>query len=483
MAAVNAITTNKYEYRSSGTTIQTKSSFSSTVQSLRNPSRTITCIFSLLLLLAMVPPIGSAIIAPVNAQQASQINNGSNTNNIVLSPVTRNSPSVNDPNLKVEQFATGLKSPTTMAFLDEHRILVLEKDMGTVRMIIDGKLQPKPLLHVAVANNGEEGMLGIATSVENTTTNYVFLYYTQPGQCNCLYRYELQNNDQLVNPKLLLALPATPGPVHNGGIIAIGPTDGYVYVVIGDLDGHKTKAQNYQNGADPDGTSGILRIGKNGETPSVIVGGSGPLIKYYYAYGIRNSFGLAFDPLTGKLWDTENGPNYGDEINLVDAGFNSGWAKVSGMVSQDQQNILSAREGGGLVFFNNNTKSHYHNPEFSWNQTVAPTAIDFLNSDKLGKQYQNDMFVGDYNGGDIYHFKLNQTRTGLVLPSPLAADHIAHSYADDKYITFGTGFGGITDIKTGPDGYLYVVSYFNGAIYRIVPAAVPDNQHTTATIH
>jgi glucose/arabinose dehydrogenase len=302
-----------------------------------------------------------------------------------------------------------------------------------------------------------------------------------PPICNCLYRYELQGNQQLVNPKLLLALPATPGPRYDGGVIAIDPADGgrYVYVVIGDLDGHKTKAQNYQNGADPDGTSGILRIGKNGETPPPVItdgirrgenaAAGGPFSKYYYAYGIRNSFGLAFDPLTGKLWDTENGPNYGDEINLVDAGFNSGWAKVSGMVSQDQQqNILSAREGGGLVFFNN-TKSHYHNPEFSWNQTVAPTAIDFLNSNKLGSQYRNDMFVGD-----IYHFKLNQTRTGLVLPKPLATDHIAHSYADDKYITFGTGFGGITDIKTGPDGYMYVVSYFNGAIYRIVPTDIKE---------
>jgi aldose sugar dehydrogenase len=137
---------------------------------------------------------------------------------------------------------------------------------------------------------------------------------------NRLYRYELINN-QLVNPKLLLNLPATPGPFHNGGVVKIGP-DGNVYVVIGDVFGHRTKAQNYANGSEHDGTGGILRITQDGEQVGQgILGNKAPL-SFYYGYGIRNSFGIDFDPLTGKLWDTENGPNYGDEINLQ---FSRAW--------------------------------------------------------------------------------------------------------------------------------------------------------------
>ena len=152
---------------------------------------------------------------------------------------------------------------------------------------------------------------------------------------NRLYRYELVDN-KLVNPLLLLDLPANPGPRHNGGAITIGP-DNNLYVPIGDVDGSfkeentETETQNYNDGVDPDGRSGILRITQDGQPVGEgILGDSIPL-KLYYAYGIRNSFGLGFDPVTGKLWDTENGPGNSDEINLVEPGFNSGWQQVMGL--------------------------------------------------------------------------------------------------------------------------------------------------------
>jgi len=375
-------------------------------------------------------------------------------------------PSVSDSHLKVEQVSAGLTLPTTMAFLDQNRILVLEKDNGTVRMVENGRLQPQPLLDVAVANDNERGMLGIAVSKENDTTTYVFLYFTQSGggvdgddkngvqpAGNRLYRYELQGS-HLVNPKLLLNLPALPGPRYNGGPVTVGP-DGFVYVVIGDVEGHRTTAQNFQNASAADGTSGILRVGKNGEIPPSIIG-AGTFGKYYYAYGIRNSFGLGFDPATGKLWDTENGPAYGDEVNLVDPGFNSGWRDVQGMASP--QNLT------GLVLYN--SKTHYSNPEFSWTEPVAPTGLAFLNSSKLGTQYQNNMFVGDFNNGALYHFELNGTRTGFTLSGNLT-DKVANTPSENAGITFGTGFGGISDVKTGPDGNLYVLSLLEGAIYKI----------------
>jgi aldose sugar dehydrogenase len=383
--------------------------------------------------------------------------------------ITGARPSVNDVNLTVEQVAGGLISPTTMAFLDEDTILVLEKENGRVMIIEDGQLQPEPLLDVAVANDGDRGMLGTAVSRENDTTTYVFLYFTESGggvdgddmqgvppAGNRLYRYELQG-DQLVNPTLLLDLPALPGPRYNGGPVVIGP-DNNVYVIIGDVGGHTTMVQNFENGSRADGTSGILRVGKDGEVPDPIIG-SGAFDKYYFAYGMRSSYGMDFDPLTGVLWDTENGAPFVDEINLVDAGFNSGWKIVQGMVPPDY-NLT------GLVMFN--SESQYSNPEFTWTEPVDPTALEFLASSALGEEYENDIFVGDISNGTIYRFELNENRSAFVLEGALD-DTVANTPEEAEDAIFGTGFGGISDIKTGLDGYLYILSSADGTLFRVVP--------------
>jgi aldose sugar dehydrogenase len=380
-------------------------------------------------------------------------------------------PVIKDPKLKAELVFRGLEFPTTMAFLGPNDILVLEKSKGTVNRIINGKMLPEPLLHVNVAPEVERGMLGIAISNtknmtgNNTTATHVFLYYTEAASAqqgnmplgNRLYRYEL-NNNKLVNPKLLLDLPAIPGPRHNGGAIIIGP-DNNLYVPIGDVDGHTTEAQNIVDGGRPDGTGGILRITQDGKPVQSIIGEESPANKYY-AYGIRNSFGIDFDPLTGKLWDTENGAGSNDEINVVEPGFNSGWLQVQGKAPPGFDPHQLVDFGG---------KGKYRDPEFSWLDTIGPAKIKFLTSDKLGKQYQNDIFVGDIHSGRIYDFKLNDNRTGLSLTGPLA-DKVGDTDNETQGLVFASEFGGISDLVVGPDGYLYVVSLGQGAIYRIVPS-------------
>jgi glucose/arabinose dehydrogenase len=165
--------------------------------------------------------------------------------------------------------------------------------------------------------------------------------------------------------------------------------------------------------------------------------------------------------VTGRLWDTENGPAI-DEINLVEPGFNSGWADIMGMAPEgfDPDNLVSF---GG--------RGSYSDPDFVWTQSVAPTAIEFLTSSKLGIQHQNDMFVGDFNNGRIYRFDLNPERTDLVL-SGVLADKIANTDSETQSVIFGEGFGGVTDLKVGlGDGHLYVLSIGNGALYKILPKA------------
>ena len=213
-----------------------------------------------------------------------------------------NQPIINNPSLKADLVFQGLRNPTSMAFLGPNDILVLEKNQGTVQRIVNGHMLPQPVLHVNVATEGERGMLGIAiakdTRANGTIDTFVFLYYTQSNSAiplgNYVYRYELVDN-KLINPDLILKLPASPGPIHDGGKVLIGP-DKNVYAVIGDLRNHRTQAQNIASGGPPDLTSGIIRVTQDGKPIfNSPLGNTYPL-NLYYAYGIRNSFGMDFDP-------------------------------------------------------------------------------------------------------------------------------------------------------------------------------------------
>jgi glucose/arabinose dehydrogenase len=400
--------------------------------------------------------------------------------------------------LRVELVTEGLSLPTSMAFIDKNNILVLEKD-GEVRLISNGVLQKHPALKVQVNTTSERGLLGIATvngdggissrgdgdgyvktaerSINRATkTPKVFLYFTEskPGKPlrNGIYKYGWDGKN-LVNQTLILDLPAEPGPNHNGGKLKIGP-DHYLYAVIGDLNEGDSLLQNFKNGKPPHDSSVILRVNPNDGSPANNnpflrngVNSDNNVLARYYAYGIRNSFGMTFDPITGSLWDTENGPDAYDEINIIKPGFNSGWQEVMGPISRSH---VSEKD---MVVF---PGSKYTDPVFSWLPPIGVTAIEFLKSSKLGKGYTNNIFVGDINNGNLYYFEVNKTRTGLKFDnsrasvSGLLSDLVADDKSEISTITFGTGFGGITDIDTGPDGFLYILSYGNGSIYRIVPS-------------
>jgi aldose sugar dehydrogenase len=388
--------------------------------------------------------------------------------------------SVNDPNLGVESFVEGLSSPTSIAFLDNENILVLEKE-GQVRLVSNGELVPEPVLQVPVDTDSERGLLGIAVMNgsgtgsglgQNASTQTIFLYYTESGGeggelRNRVYKYSW-NGQTLDNPTLLVDLPAIPGPNHDGGKLMIGP-DNYLYGIIGDLN-HDGKLQNFPNGPDPDDTSIIFRVNPNDGTSApdnpLSTDPNSPLSKYY-AYGIRNSFGLTFDPVTKNVWDTENGPASNDEINLVKPGFNSGWQTIMGPIS------ASGSTKNELVSF---PGSHYADPLLTWLDPVAVTDIEFLESSSLGESYSNNVFVGDNNNGNLYYFRMNPDRSALVLDS--LPDLVVDNEEEQSSIIFGNGFGPITDLETGPDGYLYVLSHDAGIIYRIVPSSVLSSSPT-----
>jgi aldose sugar dehydrogenase len=422
-------------------------------------------------------------------------------------------PKLSDPyeqSMEIETVAEGLSLPTSMEFVDNGNILVLEKDHGSVRLVSPSirTLEKEPVLKLEAENEAERGLLGVAilndnsvrnniysiknndsvnkSSIDKESTAKVLLYFTAESEYenenaqqiprNKVLSYEWnKQNRSLVNSKLILDLPAEPGPYHQGGKLKIGP-DNNLYVVIGDLNTIMGQLQNHKNGTGPNNSSVILRVNPDNGSPAEdnpFVGIDG--LSRYYAYGIRNSFGIDFDPITGNLWETENGEENYDELNVVEPGFNSGWAKVMGPISR---NNLTNNES--LVNF---PGSEYSDPVFSWKEQIGVTDIEFFNSSKLGKEYANNIFVGDINNGNLYYFKINENRTGIDfvreenenrynagdnIQSSLQQDLTADNKDELAKIIFGTGFGRVTDIETGPDGFLYVLSYEDGKVYRIV---------------
>jgi glucose/arabinose dehydrogenase len=408
---------------------------------------------------------------------------------------------VSDAALTVQQVLPdgALNQPTTLAFLADGDFLVLEKG-GNVRRVTNGVLQGTPVLSLPVDSFNERGLLGIA--IASGSPRWVFLYFTQaasPGGtaiANRLWRYTWSPaNGTLGSPLMLLDLPFSPGPNHDGGAIALGRVGEFagvgdgaaVYTVIGDLN-RSGQLQNHVSGSAPDDTGVIFRLLQNGSpapgnpfvpycsgttTQTCVSNANCPAgqqcltqVADYYAYGVRNSFGLTVDAANGRLWDTENGPGSMDEINFVPAGLNSGWTDLMGPDSLDPQGTgdLFNMPGEGLT---------YSDPEFSWSQTVAPTGIVLPFASSLGPAYDSVALVGDNNLGQIYRLPLNAARTGFVLNTPLA-DLVANTQTEANGVRWGQGFGAITDLEQAPNGDLYVVDIVNGTVYRIFrPAAVP----------
>jgi glucose/arabinose dehydrogenase len=387
-------------------------------------------------------------------------------------------PTLHDDTLAIELIAQGLNSPTSMRFLDDSTLLVLEKNEGQVRVVSDGKLLEEPAIQVEVATGPEQGMLGIATSDSdnNNATPAVFLYLTernyQEKPRNLVYKYLYDENEKkLENRTLILEMPGQPGPFHNGGKITIGPNDGYIYAVIGDVSAGGGMLDNQISGKPPDDKSVILRVDRDtgaAASDNPFYGnytGDMEELQRYYAYGIRNSFGMDFDPVTGKLWITENGDDVYDEINIVEPGFNSGWHKIMGPIGRTNITVRN-----DLVIFDGAAK--YQDPLFSWYTPVGVTDIEFFNSTRLGDKYYDNLFVGDINYGNLYFFEVNEDRTGVTFHDPRLFDLVADPVKEGEEselssLIVGEGFGRITDIETGPDGLLYILTYEDGKIYRI----------------
>ena len=218
-------------------------------------------------------------------------------------------------------------------------------------------------------------------------------------------------------------------------------------------------------------------------------------IQKIFAYGVRNSFGMTFDPKRGTLWNTENSGRAFDEINRVRRGANNGWIQFMGPLSRvadfkavelsygvnaangspaglQQSRFPASRisdtadQARARLF--DLPGSRPNDPAFSWKQVVPPAALAFVEKKSLGREYEGDLIVGSAvaraaNQGHLYRFRLNHRRSGFDFTDPLLQDTVADNLAIDDFTTegeeilFGLNFGIVTDIQTGPDGAMYLV--------------------------
>ena len=488
-------------------------------------------------------------------------------------------PTMLHPRLAVRPVVEGLVTPSAVAFLGAGDMLVLEKNTGQVKRVVDGTVTGVAL-DLAVNSASERGLLGVALHPDFPEDPGVYLYWSCrtpappadpffPAQRRCSddnmfgsdsddllsvpllgnrvdrFEWNPESSTLMFDHNLLMLRSfqndAAPDPPdqgdqgqpprgnHDGGVIAFGP-DGKLYVIVGDLGrrGHMQNlpcgptatcpgptAQDDQfGGPEPDDAhlSGvILRLNDDGTTPNdnpffaagAAVGGEvGANIQRIFAYGVRNSFGMAFDPVSGNLWDQQNADDAFDELNLVEPGMNGGWIQVMGPVeriAQFKSIELTQPPSGGLpgaelqqvrwppaniadtpeqalarMFMLPGAR--YSDPEFSWKFAVPPAAIGFVDGRGLGPQFRGDLFVGAATplteGGYLFHFNLTGNRRKIAVDDPRLEDRVAdnlakHDITESESLLIGRDFGVTTDIETGPNGNLFVVSLTRGAVYEI----------------
>lgn len=492
---------------------------------------------------------GSAIVTiVVTPSSTGQITNSATVTGTEPDPDTTNntasattliqpaapSPTMLDDNLTVSTVITGLDQPTSMAFIGPNDFLVLEKASGKVKRIVNGALQSTPL-DLAVNNASERGLLGIALHPKFSQNGLVYLYWTESSTGvdtantdevavlgNRVDRF-VWNGSTLTFDRNLIKLRSLQQDAgqpsrgnHNGGVLRFGP-DGKLYIIFGD-NGRRGFLQNLASGGPtPDDQFGgpqpddahltgvILRLNDDGSTPldnpffsvpTNLTGEAAVNIKKVFAYGIRNSFGMDFDPLSGALWTQENGDDAFDEINRVTAGFNGGWIQTMGPISRiDEFRSIEMTYGAGnlqqLRWPPSNTAltpqqalsrmfmlpgAQYVDPEFSWKYALAPSPIGFVKGRGLGPQFEGDLFVGASRttllNGFLFRFKLTSDRQHFSFTDPRLADRVADNIdkfdqTESESLLIGKDFGITTDIQSAPNGNVFVVSLSNGAIYEI----------------
>ncbi len=500
--------------------------------------RAVTVLISLLLVVVACeaesesPGPDGSVSAPVSSPASSPASSPTPDATETEAPAA-GGPTMTDEALGVETVAGGLTEPTGIGFIGENDFFVIEKSTGEVQRVTDGEVSD-PVLDLAVNFFDERGLLGIAVHPEFDDNGYVYLYWTASG--------EGEGDDGLLGPDTdeEFAVPDLGNRVdrfvwdgealtwdqniiemrsntletdtsdrirgnHDGGQIVFGQ-DNTLYFVNGDQN-LRGELQNIDGagGLDAMNWAGVVvRVNDDGSIPddnpfvdaaSQLDGEAAENLARTWAYGVRNSFGLAIHPETGALWQTENGDDSWDEVNIFPGGANSGWWQIMGpserfdefkqieVDSEDGTDVaemppteLAESADEAMDRMVEYEGSQFVEPAFAWKFPPAATSIALVTDDALGESSTNTAWIGTVLTDSIYRY-------------PLADDGSGFDFGDDENLAdlvddneqkgdvgesadymVGSGFGVVTHIVQAPDGTLYVTSLDSGNVYRIGPA-------------
>ncbi|MGH1481311.1 MAG: PQQ-dependent sugar dehydrogenase [Geminicoccales bacterium] len=340
---------------------------------------------------------------------------------------------------KVELVADGLNTPWGMAFLPNGAMLITERP-GSLRQLTDGVLDPDPIDGVPkVFAKGQGGLLDVVIDPAFADNQLVYLSYAgidDDGRSSTRVARGRLVDGALADVEVIFrSNSASTGGVHWGSRLAFDPA-GDLYVTVGER-GNKETAQRL-------GTHGgsVVRIKPDGSVPddNPFVGTSDALPEIF-SYGHRNPQGMAVHPETGRIWTQEHGPRGGDEVNLVEAGANYGWPAISWGINYSGEPIgKGLRQQDGMA-----------QPAHFWDPSIAPSGMTFYDGDAF-PEWQGDLFVG-------------ALKFQLIARLEMEGDKVV---AEERLLQ--GELGRIRDVRTGPDGFLYILTDdSNGGLYRVAP--------------
>lgn len=344
--------------------------------------------------------------------------------------------------IQVREIAGGLEHPWAVAFLPNGDMLVTERP-GRMRLIADGELRDEPVAGMPpIFARRQGGLLDLVLDPEFARNQQIYFAYSHAeGELTTtrVMRARFAPEGLSEQEVIFEAKPLVDSAAHFGSRLAFGQ-DHTLYITMGERFVEQEEAQNL-------GThlGKVLRINRDGtvpdDNPFVNTAGALPEI---YTYGHRNPQGLFVDPVDGRIWEQEHGARGGDEINLLRPGANYGWPIVAYGVNYDGSTI-----GEGVT-----DKPGVEQPLFYWDPSIAPSGMTRYLGDRF-PGWQGDLFVGALKGRLVSRLDLDEQ--GRIVKE--------EQFLVDK-------LGRIRDIRSGPDGLLYLLSDRNpGGLYRLEPAA------------
>jgi len=339
---------------------------------------------------------------------------------------------------KVVTITEGLEHPWGVAFLLDGRMLVTER-AGRLRLIENGHLDPKPVKGLPqIRQHGQGGLMDVVLHPEYQNNGWIYFSYAggdEFGVGTEVGRGRLRGH-RIVDWQHLFSMAPKSGGGRHFGSRLVFDRDGYLFITLGER-GDRFRAQDLDDHA-----GSVIRLHDDGRIPAdnpfVNHAGARPEI---YSYGHRNLQGAALHPTTGELWTHEHGPQGGDELNIVEPGNNYGWPVIT----------YGKEYGTGFDIGEGTHKEGMQQPLYYWVPSIAPSGMAFYSGDRI-PEWQGDLFVGSLKF---------QLLVRLELDGQLVVN---------EQRLLQKKLGRIRDVRTGPDGFLYLLSDAgNGKLVRLEP--------------